>query len=290
MRFLMILGKKLFEKVNRRQMKTKYIIIFLIVLFLGGVSCRAEKAGSVFKADQLYLDKDYQGAIENYKEVEKSQGTSPDFLYNMGNAYVLNGDLGHGRLCYERGRRLAPGNKAINNNLTYVANKVNDANEASRQGNKINVSPDELSFFAGVDRAISYNRTSNFWSVYAILSFLLLLSSIALYLFTSNVNARKVGFFGGLIFLFFSVVFVIFSFMAARAFERHDEAVLMEYKTELRSEPSDDSKPVGTPLNQGTKFRIIETEDDGKHELKWVKVRLNANFEGWIKSSEIEVI
>lgn len=271
-------------------MKSKVYVLFFILLNVWVNVSAATQQNNVAEAEKYYKEGKYKEACETFSKEGDEAGTSAELLYNQATSCVKAGDLGHGRLLYERARKLDPGNKEINNNLKFVANSVDDANMASLGGKNLKVTPDEVTFFEGMDRAISYNMTSNFWSVYALLAFLLTIASLALYLFSRNLNARKVGFFGSLIFVFFSIAFLIFSFMAARAFEDDSEGVLTEYKVNLLSEPSLDSKPVATPLNQGTKMRILEEEKNSKGVTTWYKVRLNSQFIGWVPASAFEVI
>lgn len=267
------------------------IYLIIVVLFWACMHSSAQNPNNdLSSASRNYQEEHYLEAADGFTKVAHESGTSAELLYNTANSYVKGGDLGHGRLYYERARKLAPGNKAINNNLDFVANAVNDANIASLGGKNLKVTPDEVTFFEGLDRSVSYNLTSNFWSVYALIAFLLTIASLALYLFSGNLNARKAGFFGSIIFMFFSIAFVIFSFMAARAFENHREGVLTDYKISLLSEPSSDSKPVATPLNQGTKMKILEEDKNSDGSVIWYKVRLNSHFIGWVPASAFEVI
>lgn len=241
-------------------------------------------------ADSAYNAGNYQQAVELYQGVMLDAGTSAGAYYNLGNAYYQLGDLGNARLCYERARRLDPRNGDINNNLDYLKSKVEDANRASLDDKKLSVKPSEPGFFEGLHRVVALDMSSEWWGWLAAGAFLLLMGCVAMYLFSSNVNVRKTGFFGGGLCLCFCGIFLCFAFMAARACERHNDGVLMSFRTPLLAEPSADSKPSTSPLNRGTRLHILaeETGPDGKSA--WYKVRLNDDFVGWLPARDFEVI
>lgn len=264
----------------------KFIIVSAAILFNSMFCC----AQSYVEAEKAYNDGDYGKAIEIMNSIADKEGVSAQLYYDLGNMYYSNGDLGKARLFFERSYRLDPTNKEIKNNLKYLEGKIADSNRALSKGKKVSLSQDQNSFFESLNNAITVERTSDYWSAFAVISFLLTLSFLALYLFTTNVAARKVGFFSSGIFLFFAVIFIVFSFMSADSFYKHDDAVILEYSLNLKSEPSENSEIVATPLTRGTKVRVISSENNDNDGSEWYKVRYNSDFTGWVKSREIEII
>lgn len=242
------------------------------------------------QADSAYKNRNYTLAVEIYDSVANCYGTSAALYYNMANAWYAGGNIGMARLYLERAYKLAPGNKDIRNNLDFVAMKIDDANTAELKGKKGNVKPDTPGFWTGVTRSVCADRSSNYWALFALMSFLLLIAAVSLYLFAYNIGARKVGFFGGLIFGLFTIVFLIFSFSAASYFDSRDEGVITCYKTPLLIEPSPDSKQSTVPLNRGTKLEVTAVEREVKGAPVWYKVRLNRSNSGWIRASDFTLI
>ncbi len=245
---------------------------------------------SVMEADSAYNTGRYGEAVEMYKSIIEKQGTSAEILFDLGNAAYRDGDNGLAMLSYQRAHRLDPRAKEINNNLRYLENRVSDANRAELKGKRANVAPDDLSFFSSVHNAVAREVPSDVWAVYAAMAFILLVASLGVYFFTSNVVARKVGFFGSLIFLVFTVAFLCFSFMAAWQFDRKDEGVVTAFKTELLTEPSEQAKASAPPLVRGTKLQVLDTEDGAGGKAEWYKVRLNSDYVGWIRVADFELI
>lgn len=267
----------------------KIIASLMATVLLSAISAFAAPA-SLDSASSLYEKGEFQQAADQFLSVAETDGTSASLYYNLGNCYAGLGDLGRAMLYYSRAARLDPSDKEIKNNLNYFASKVEDSNRAELRGKKISVAPDPDTFFSSAHRMIAVDFTSNFWAVGSAACFILFLACVAVYLFCSNILLRKTGFFGGIVLFIVSVVFLIFSFMSANAFESHDSAVLMAYKTPLLLEPSSDSKPATSQLCQGTVLDIVAEESDINGAPQWYKVRLNADIEGWLKADAIEII
>lgn len=267
-------------------MKIKLYIIWGLLL----AGCSTIMAQTPSQADSAYAAGDYSKALKIYENIAESDGTSPELLFNLGNAAYKEGDYGVAMLAYERAHKLDPGNTRISNNLKYLRSRIDDNNRADLKGKKHKVTADDLSFFESIHHKVAKETQSDFWAVYAALSFILLILSMALYVFARQVVARKVGFFSSMAFFVFTALFLTFAFMAASSFNHHDDAVIMAYKTELLSEPDPGAKPSTTPLNRGTMVRVLDREVAPNGTPEWYKVRLNSDFIGWIKAEGIELI
>lgn len=254
------------------------------------VSSVASPETMVAEADTAYVHGDYDRAVKLYNAVIEQTGVSASLLYNLGNAYYKSGNEGEARLCLERAKRLDPSNKDISQNITYLSTRIEDANKAEMKGKKGSVAPDEPGFFGRVNRKISVDTSSNAWAQMALMSFILLVLALALYFFATQVRLKKIGFFSGLIFIFFTVIFIVFAEMAASHFESRNEAVLTQFKLTLSAEPETDAPAVGFPLHRGTKFHILDSELNPDGEVGWYKVELNHNNVGWVPADAIAII
>ena len=290
----------------------KYMIIALTVLVSANVSTlyaasedsaapvmtaahtpelsQQDAAKMVAEADSAYSKGEFEKAAGLYTEVLDAIGPSASLLYNLGNACYRMGHEGEARLYLERAKRLDPSSSYINQNIAYLSTRITDANKAELKGKKGDVAPDAEGFFGKVNRKISIDSSSDSWARLAVIAFILLVLTLAAYLFSRNVYVRKFGFFSALAFLFFTVVFIVFAEMAASHFESKDEAVLVQFKVTLGAEPAADAPTVGFPLHRGTKFRILDTELNTEGEPAWYKVELNHNNIGWLPADVVEVI
>lgn len=265
-------------------MKKLLIVMWLWLTVITAAAGNYETGAKAFETGNYPL------AISEFEAmVNKGEGNAA-VLYDLGTSYAAQGNFGAARLNLERAYRLDPGNSEIKGNLAYVTTKVDDANRTAMTGKRGSVEPDARGFIGDIHHAISAEFTSNYWAAFAVCAFILLLGSVALYLFPSNVAARKVGFFGGLIFLAFTIIFLIFSEMSARQSRNREYGIIMAYKYELLEEPDSKSRVASSPLTQGSKVRIISEEADIDGNVSWYKVRLNSGYIGWIAAKDIEVI
>lgn len=269
----------------------KYKGIVLLLLFnltIGSIMA----VPTVSEADSAYNSGDYQKAVVIYSEIAEEYGVSAPLLFNMGNAYLQEGDYGNAMLCYQKAKKIDPSNKHINANLTYLTGKIEDANKAEQRGKRKKVTEDTPNFFQTVHTSVAKNTSSNTWAGWAAASFLLFSGCVCLYLFNSNVLMRKTGFFGGIILIGISMICLVFAYMGAAEAENHDYGIILTYKAALQTEPKgnpEKEKNEGI-LTRGTKIRIISEETDADGNVNWYKVRLNSDYIGWVEAKDVAII
>lgn len=270
-------------------MKTKVLILFFVFAIWNIFS--ANGANPVAEADSAYNAKKYARAVELYNQVIETEGTSVALLYNLGNAYYQEGDYGNAMVCYQRAHRLDPSNSEVNANLRYLSSRVEDANKAEQKGKRFKVSTDELSFFQGIHKSVAKDISSNVWAILAAACFILFVACVALYIFTHVVVLRKIGFFGGMLLIAASILFLLFSFMGARAFHAENEGVLTAFKTTLLTEPGKEAdQEKGLVLTKGTVVQILSEESDAEGNVTWYKIRLNSDYIGWVVATDLHII
>lgn len=201
-------------------------IVLVCVAFMQAVASMA--AGSeldmkITEADSAYSKGSYADAAALYQSVIDKAGASAPLLYNLGNACTKAGDLGSGRLAYERALLVDPSLSGARANLQYVASKVNDNNVAETKGGKVSVVPDVPSFFTTLKDYVTLRHLSDTWAWWAALLFVVTVGCVALYMFTSGVLLRKIGFFGGIVAGLLSISALICSFSAASEIEHLNE-------------------------------------------------------------------
>lgn len=266
-------------------MKSKVLLLLIgIFTFCQGM------CNELAVADSAYRKGNYEEAVKEYLKVENTFGTSASLLFNLGNSYFQLNDFAKAKLCYERALKLAPGNKSIKNNIQFIDEKILSKNQADLGGKLRRISYDEDSFSNAFYAFVSQGTGSDTWAWLAAIAFILAIACTGIYFFVTVVSARKFGFFIGIIFYIFSGLFLAFAFCSDYAFRTQDDAVVTIFKTPLLSEPEKDSKPATTPLNAGTKVKILEIMPKDSENPQWYKVRMNSENSGWISASDIEII
>lgn len=78
------------------------------------------------KANNAYLQKDYETAVAAYLQIAKQQPKNAEVFYNLGNTYYRLNDVGNSVLNYERALKIKPGHKAASDNLYLAQNRINN--------------------------------------------------------------------------------------------------------------------------------------------------------------------
>ena len=262
-------------------------VISVVILFICSVfSCYAV---DVTEAQKFYTSGKYTDAVRIYKDVIAQHGDSPEILYDLGNAAVKAGNYGEAVLAYKKALLLDPSDGETRGNLEYALSKVEDRNRSMLKGRPLSVERDRGPFFSVFLVSVTNLCSPDKWGILAIVSFILLITGALIYIMSENTVLRKIGFFGGGVFLLMSIVFNFLAFIGRSYANDHSECVITEYRTVLAAEPSPIAKEVATPLSAGTVMYILDKKKDEDGE-QWYKVRLNDDFIGWIRNSSVAVL
>lgn len=106
-----------------KQLFLKYF--FLLPLMCLSVISIAQQNDEVLwrQANDMYAQKDYAGALQNYQSIKNYQQNS-QVLYNIGNVYYNTGKIGKAILSYKQSLRINPNNSNAINNLALAEQKI----------------------------------------------------------------------------------------------------------------------------------------------------------------------
>ena len=255
-------------------------IILSIILAVCGVVSSAQSL--VESATAEYNNDKYAKALELYLQAATEEGTSSDLFYNIGNTYYRMGDLGNAVLYYERALVLNPSNEDAEINLEFVNSKIQTRLS------------EEKSFVVHVIDTFIESLTSNEWATIASITFVLLIAGILLYVFSSVVTLRKVGFFGGGVMLVVSIVSLMSAFTVKSRVEAHDKAVVLSPSVTLSTVPR---IPKGKAeeafiLTAGNKVTVVDSVENinGEKAEMWYEVKADDTHRAWLKKEHIERI
>ncbi len=256
----------------------KFIILFAI-LTLSFAVASANSLGE--QADSAYNKEDYAKAVELYNQILSEVGPSADVYYNLGNAWYRRGKIAQCILAYERALRIDPTHADAQINLDFFKQRLEDKPE------------DNNSFLTSLHESIVTSLTANGWAWISLLVFVVLCAAIALYIFSSNIALRKLGFFGAIVLAVLSVYFIIVALNAASRIDNHAEAIVTAPSTLLNSvprQPKQTEKVV--PLHEGTKVEIIDSVStpDDPVSPKWYNVQVNGSTGAWLRATDVERI
>lgn len=257
----------------------KHIIAFFSVLIF---ACYVSATPLAEQADSAYNKEEYAEAIRLYNEAITADGASTTILYNLGNAYYRNNSLGKAILNYERALALDPSNEDAAINLKFVRTRIEDAPE------------DDSSFLSNLHKVIVSNMSPDAWAWMALTIFIVLLATIAMYIFSSNIMMRKTGFFGGIVLIFIFIYVFAIAYQTASAYKSHDKAIVIVPTTNLSSAPRSNrgEKEKVVPIHEGTKVLIIDSlsTPDDPNVGKWYDVKINNSSRAWLNAADVERI
>jgi len=244
---------------------------FMLVLLLIPAFTSAD-AITKKNADDEYKKGNYQQAIKDYEELLKT-GASVSLYYNLGNAYYRTDNITRAILNYERALLLSPGDGDIRLNLQMARSKTIDK-----------ITPKSEMFFVTWYKSLVNLMDVDSWAYCAIVSLFVALVLVLLYLFSSSVVLRKVGFYGAVVLVIIFVLSNIFAFEQKQTLTHRMGAVVISPSAALKKTPVTNSDNGGI-VHEGSRVEIVD--DSMKN---WKLVKLEDGREGWVQASQIERI
>ncbi|MCB9081564.1 MAG: hypothetical protein H6555_07630 [Lewinellaceae bacterium] len=249
----------------------RLLCLLLLLFTIGSKSFAVQSSTAALweAAAQAYAVQDYAGAIRAYDSLRIAGWESAALYYNLGTCYFRQEDLANSMLFLERGRRLAPRDQDILQQLAVVRKQL----------------PDQIAD-PTVNGWLFYTRypgmlwSSQWWGIVTLVALWLAMTGLALWQLAAQVRQRRWGFFSG---IFFLVVTVLFGWAAARSAEQQltqDIAIVMEAEVPLRV-GADSRSPEQRMLHAGTTVFIEDKIGD------WLQVSLGNGEEGWLPENAL---
>lgn len=261
----------------------RQLYIFLIAIILFPVLAVSQNHTLVQRADSAYNKDNFTEALNLYLDAAKTQGTSTDLFYNIGNCYYRLGNIGKAVVYYERALLLDPNNQNAKDNLDFLSTKIVDITAGSKQNILVEA----------IHSLISSN-SSNTWATIAIICFILFIGAAMIYVFSSVIILRKIGFFGGLVLLIAVIFANIFAFKMRNMVQSQDSAIITAPSVTLSTSPRipKDKSEEAFILNEGTKIHILDSVVNTIDSIpdKWYDVKIDDAHRAWINSKNIEII
>jgi tetratricopeptide (TPR) repeat protein len=247
--------------------------ILVIILSVISLSVFASDIDSVLiRAERFYRQNDFAGAIAQYQALVDTGQVSADLFYNLGNACFKNHDIKSAILNFERAKRLAPNDEAIDFNLQLSRTLIFDK-----------VEPVPELFLITWGKAIRDIMSVRGWAWSAIWAFIVTLAFGLLFLFIKNSTVKRISFGFCVFFFFLCIGGLSCGYIQKSNVERTDEAIVFASSVTVKSSPDDSGNNLFI-LHEGIKVRI---ED---HIGEWCEIRIADGNKGWIRKKDIVVI
>ena len=267
--------------MNKRiSIVTALIIVITASLVLGNqilslAKTSATAGDTMHNAGQLYAAGQFNLAAQGYQQLVDQGYASSALYYNLGNAYMKQGELGRAIVNYRRAQQLAPRDKDIANNLEIARAQVS---------NQLDIDASAGENWIG--RAAQATRSwlsHNELAVAALLSWTLFVLSLIVY--TSLRPGGKLREAAQYFLIAISIVLVITAFgLGSRLY--HDQtqigAVVITDEIPVTSGPGNQYSSEFT-LSNGTEVNILEIRGS------WTRLALsNTELQGWVPAEAIE--
>ena len=262
------------KKKNASAARTAGVTALLMLLVPFWASAAHAPADSLWDAaTAAYSEGNWEGALTAWQEIEGSGLESPELYYNMGNAFFKASDYAHAILYYERALKLDPSYSDARFNLEFARESVQDRIESVPEF-----------FLKTWVRKLGYLFSSDAWAVLFLILLALALGGGLMFLLGSGSGARRTGFFAGIAALLLAFCCLGFASSQKAAYNRADSAVVTVPVSSVRSSPGAESAKDLFVLHEGTKVRILDEVGD------WWNIELSDGRQGWIPSSDLELI
>lgn len=263
-------------------MKLRSVIIAALFLLFAGLTAAAADSPLIAAADSAYSADKYEEAAALYSKAIAEEGTSARLHYNLGNAWYRANRPGLAILNYERALRLDPAFEDARTNLAFVNSRIVDR-------------PGERGTFISnaLDSAASKAR-SNRWAWMAFAAFAVTCALAGVYIFTSEVRLRKIGFFGALAMLAVTAVGVFLALRGASIANDRTVAVVTSPSAILSTSPRQprERSEEAMLLHEGTTVRLIDSVRSVADSVPslWLDVEVDNTHRAWINSADVQRI
>jgi len=252
--------------------KNKHII-FLLAIQLLAFSLFANNTDSlVLNANKAYNEGLYDSALVIYSSILNDGIESGELYYNIGNAYYKNNDVASAILYFEKAKKLLPNDEDIIYNLNIANSMIVD---------KIEKVP-EL-FYKQWWNYIYNIMGADAWTVFALISFSMLVVTIGLFVVSKKRGNRKLSFYIGVLFLIITIASSSLAYQKYYTGIEHKEAIVFTSSITVKSSPTQNSVDLFV-IHEGTKVRIIDRIDN------WVEIKIQNGSTGWLPKKSVEEI
>lgn len=248
-----------------------------IFLLLSAVAlCMNARASAPYltldSGNAAYAKGNYDKAISYYNTFLNDGYQSAQAYYNLGNCYYRKTDYAKAILNYEKAKKLNPSDADIQFNLQLANSKTVDK-----------ITPDSSMFLTNWWHSLIDIFTEKGWAIACIWFLLLGLLAIAGYMVSGSLFVRQIGFWGGLLFIAFSLMSFVFARQQYNILTTHDTAIVMNGSVTVKASPEDNATQLFI-IHDGAKVFILKSEGI------WTEIKLANGNQGWLHTADIESI
>jgi len=224
--------------------------------------------------NRAYLDGDWRGAIDKWKQVESAGYYSGELYFNLGNAYYKAGESGDAILNWERAARLLGEDRDLAANLAIARSHLTDKLEE----------PVRLPVWNLLDGLRARFANAALGWIAIVVSFLLFLALGLKRWVWRGATIRS-----GLRWVAVAAALVLVFDLSLLGLRARDDlsrraGVLIASEAEVLSAPAEGSGKLLFTLHEGAKVRV-------HRELQgWYEISVGKDKQGWVKKEAMGII
>lgn len=257
---------------NSSTLKVVTAMIFLSIP-LSGFAADGYVDSLFNAASAAYSEGNWTEAADTYSSIENLGLESPSLYCNMGNAWFKSGDVAKAMLYYEKALKLDPSYDDARYNRTVISDFIQDR-----------IEPVPEFILKTWTRDLCYILDSDTWAVTGLVFLGLVVIALLLLFLSSSLALRRTGFFTAIVAFLLMVMSFAFAFWQKNDYMRKDGAIIMTPVVSVKSSPSSETSTDLFILHEGTKVLILDEVGD------WRNIELADGRQGWMKSSDMEII
>ena len=252
-------------------MKKLFLIIILsIIIFqIYGENIQSE----IFdKAVTHYKNREFEDALDKFKQIENQGILNSELLVNIGNCYFRIDQLGMSILYYKKALKISPNYEKAVRNFEYATSLSIDAQQE-----------DDIDFFSKLLKNIYKSLSVNFLAYLSLFIFLFIAFLINFLIFKYRGKEKTFQYFILIILILFFTVSFSLALNKWQDLASNNEAVLIADSAIGYSGPGSDFTRVFT-IHEGNVFKIIRSQDS------WTLIQLDSGLGGWINNNFFKTI
>jgi tetratricopeptide (TPR) repeat protein len=215
------------------------------------------------KANSFYETKLYDSSKTLYLELYHNGMISKELFLNLGNSYFKLDSLPAAILFYEKGLKIAPGNKDLTHNLQFCNTLLKDKNSIKKS---ILINELILSFLG---------KSPNYWAYSSIILMLITCLLFIFYRITFESFWKKIYFYSSILTLLLLIATIGLSAVSKSKVSESKYGIIFSPTTKVMVEPSLSSSTT-YQLHEGSKAKITGENKD------WYEISFN-DRKGWVQ-------
>lgn len=252
-------------------MKKLLTVLFFSLCFSSAIAndCSSEAQ----KGIEAYKNGNYEQAIDFWKSCTDQGIYHADLLYNLGNAYFRQGQLGFAIFYYESALRLNPSNEDIIHNLKHAQSLTKDKVKEVEEENPI------LTTIYSLHHLVSLKG-----ELIIIIGLIWLIACLGIFKVISKSSRYKNICIGSIFVIsIFVGIFALSAGYKIFVLETEIKGVVTATSAEVSSAPNDKSQTLNI-LSEGTIFKVISIGNG------WAEIQLGEKIKGFVKTTEVGIV